>query len=111
MITLNITIGGNLLIELDGKSAKKELKEIIEKATNTDAILTDLLDLSGYLGNSGWEETTGVLTEAPILGHNALYNDQDELEGYESVFYYADYMVTSFAEELLKNNKVIFKRA
>lgn len=109
MIQLNITIGGNLLIELDGKSAKKELKEIIEKASNTDAILTDLLDLSGYLGN-GFEETTGALTEAPIIGFNSIFNEEDELVDYEKCWYYKEYQIKSFADELLKNGKVVFTK-
>ncbi len=110
MITLNITIGGHLLIELD-KGAKKELKELIEKASNTDAILTELLDRSGYLGNR-YVETTGVLTEAPIIGFNPIYEeDEDFARDYEKVWYYGDYMLSSFAEVLLRDKKVIFKKA
>jgi hypothetical protein len=111
MITLNKTMGGNLLITLD-EGAKEELQEIIERAGNTDAILTDLLDASGYLGN-GYEETTGVLTEAPILAYGAIYDEDEEIDmpiDYEKVWVYDDYQISSFAEELLNKGEVIFKK-
>jgi hypothetical protein len=107
MITLNQTIGGNLEIALD-ENSKKELKEILKKATNTDAILSELLDISGYLGND-WHEVSGVLTEAPILAYGAIYEDED-ITDYDKVWYYPNYMTTSFAEVLLKEKRVIFKR-
>lgn len=111
MITLNITIGGNLLIELQ-KGAKEELKELIEKASNTDAILTDLLDSSGYLGND-WHAVNGCLTERPIIGWGSIYlnEDDDFPTDYEKVWHYPQYELHSFAEELLKNKRVIFKKA
>lgn len=115
MITLNITIGGNLLIELDkGKSAKEDLKEIIDRASNTDVIITDLLDASGYLGND-WHEPYSIgLTEAPAIAYGAIYNDTEndsvEAEDYEKIWYYNDYQIKSFAKILLKEGKVIFKR-
>jgi hypothetical protein len=107
MITLNQTIGGNLEIALD-KGAKKELKEILSKATNTDAILSELLDISGYLGND-WHEALGVLTEAPIIAYGAIYEDENIID-YDKVWYYPNYMTTSFAEVLLKDKRVIFKK-
>jgi len=111
MITLNITIGGNLLIELDGKSAKKELKEIIEKATNTDAILGELLEISRYTGND-WYTIDGVLTEIPLVAHGAVFEDGEDFpRDYKYVWGFTDYMVSSFSEILLKEGKVIFKRA
>lgn len=112
MITLNITIGGNLLIELDGKSAKKELKEIIEKASNTDLILTDLLEASHYTGND-WHTTELVLCEAPIIAFGAVYSEDEEIDvpiDYEKIWIYSDYVISSFAEILLKEGKVIFKK-
>lgn len=111
MITLNETIGGNLLISLDkGKSAKEDLKEIIDRAENTDDILTDLLDASGYLGN-GYEEATGCLTEAPIIAYGAIYDEEIDIPiDYEKIWVYSDYMITSFAEKLLTEGQVIFKR-
>lgn len=112
MITLNETMGGNLLITLDD-GAEEDLREIIERAFNTDAILTDLLDASGYLGNN-WFETTGVLTNAPIIAYGAIYDEDEEIDmpiDYEKIWYYSDYMISSFAEKLLNEGKVIFKKA
>jgi hypothetical protein len=112
MIKLNETMGGNLLITLDD-GAEEDLKEIIERAGNTDAILTDLLDASGYLGNN-WFEAAGVLTEAPIIAYGAIYDEDEEIDmaiDYEKAWYYSDYQIKSFAEELLNEGKVIFKKA
>jgi hypothetical protein len=111
MITLNITIGGNLLIELQ-KGAKEELKELIEKEGDERNILATLLEDSGYIGND-WHTVEGVLTEAPIIGFGCIFED-DEADfptDYEKVWSYNDYMVKNFAEELLTNKKVIFKKA
>lgn len=114
MITLNQTMGGNLLITLDdGEEARQDLIEIIDRAGNTDAILTDLLDASGYLGN-GYEETTGALTCVPIVAYGAIYSEDEEIDmpiDYEKVWVYDDYMITSFAEKLLNEGKVIFRKA
>jgi uncharacterized Ntn-hydrolase superfamily protein len=114
MITLNQTIGGNLLVELNkGKSAKEDLKEIIDRATNKDAILIDLLDASGYSGNN-WFEATGVLTEAPIIAYGAIYDEDEEIDmpiDYEKARYFSNYQTESFANTLLRDGKVVFTKA
>lgn len=109
MITLNITIGGNLCIELE-KGAKEELKELIKKASNTDHIIGDLLENSSYRGN-GWEAVIGVLTERPIIGWGAIYDGENDFPiDYEKCWHYPSYEIQSFAQELLKKGKVIFKK-
>jgi|GEM_PF-5186747 len=112
MIQLNITIGGNLEIALN-KGCKEDLKELIEKASNTDLILGDLLEAGNYLGN-GWEVPNCIgLTEAPAVAFGSIYanGEGDYPIDYERVFYYPDYMINSFAEILLKEKRVIFKKA
>jgi len=95
MINLNITIGGNLCIELQ-KGAKEELKELIEKATNTDAILTDLLEAGRYIGND-WHIPQLTLTEAPAIAFGIDYQDEEnEIVDYDKLWYYPNYMITSF---------------
>lgn len=96
MITLNITIGGNLEITLD-KGAKEDLKEILERATNTDGIIAELLDVSGYLGND-WHEPTYIgLTEAPAIAYGAIYDEEEDRVNdgteYEKIWYYPDYII------------------
>ena len=112
MITLNETMGGNLLITLDD-GAEEDLREIVERASNTDAILTDLLDASNYFGN-GYVETTGALTEMPLIGWMPIYSDDEDIDfpiDYEKVYGYEEYQIKSFAQELLKQGRVIFKKA
>lgn len=111
MITLNITIGGNLCIELD-KGAKEELKELIENSRDERSLLTTLLDDSGYIGNDWYSLYDVGLTEAPIIAYGAIHNDElsEYPDDYEQMWIFNDYMLRSFAEELLKNKKVIFKK-
>jgi len=108
MIQLNITIGGNLEIALE-KGRKEDLKELIEKASNTDLILGDLLEAGNYTGNN-WFEVTGVLTEAPIIAFGMKFDD-GVMDGFDKTWFYPDYMISSFAEILLKEKRVIFKKA
>jgi hypothetical protein len=110
MITLNVTIGGNLEISLN-KNSKQDLKELIDKATNTDLILYDLLEMSSYIGND-WHVVEGVLTETLIVARGSIYESEDDdyPTDYESTWFYPDYMIKSFANELLTNKRVIFKK-
>lgn len=113
MITLKIIADGNLLVTLD-KGCKDELQELLDKATNTDAIIVDMLDSARYLGND-WHAPQSIgLTDAPSIAHGAIYNDteNDEVgaEDYEQIWYYPYYMVKSFAEELLNEGRVVFKK-
>jgi len=109
LITLNITIGGNLCIELES-GQKKELKELIEKASNTDLILADLLEAGKYLGED-WHAVNGCLTERPIIGWGSIYEEGEDFPtDYEKVWHYPQYELQSFAENLLKDKKVIFTK-
>lgn len=110
MITLQETENGNLKIILNDK---EELETILERASNTDAIVTDLLDGSGYLGND-WHEPQSIgLTEAPAIAFGAIYNDTEndnvEAEDYEKIWYFPFYMLHSFAEILLEKGEVEFQ--
>lgn len=109
MIQLNITIGGNLCIELD-KNCKKELKELIENSRDERDLLTTLLDDSGYIGNDWYSLYDVGLTEAPIVAYGSWSEDDGETMDYEQMWIFNDYMIKSFAEILLKDKKVIFKK-
>lgn len=110
MINLNITIGGNLCIELE-KGAKEELKELIENSRDERDLLTTLLDEGKFLGNDWYSLYDVGLTEAPAIGRGSFYMDEEEtVEDYTDVWFYPDYMISSFAEILLRDKKVIFKK-
>lgn len=114
MIDLNITIGGNLELVLQ-KGRKQDLKDITEKASKersscTDAILTDLLDASGYLNNNWHEDATLGLERIPTIGFGWMGTADNGVEYYEKKFQYSDYQTKSFLTELLENKRVIFKR-
>jgi len=109
MINLNITIGGNLCIELN-KGAKEELKELIENGRDERDLLTTLLDDSGYIGNDWYSLYDVGLTEAPIVAYGSWSEDDGESMDYEQMWIYNDYNISSYAEILLKKGKVIFKK-
>jgi hypothetical protein len=111
MITLNITIGGNLLIELN-KNSKQDLKELIDKAANTDLILYDLLESANLIGNN-WHTTQAVLSELPLVAYGAIYSEDEEVDvaiDYEKCWGFLEYQTHSFAEILLRDKRVIFKK-
>lgn len=112
MITLNITIGGNLEIVLN-KGSKEDLKELIEKSSNTDYIIADLLEAGNYLGND-WHMVVGCLTEAPIIAYGAIYEEDETIADYpidyDKTWYFQNYQLESFAEKLLKKKRVVFKK-
>ena len=112
MITLTVKTDGSLLITLN-KGCKGDLKRIINRATNTDLILGGLLEESGYLGN-GWDTPNNFpLTEAPIIAYGAIYETEEDEEptDYEKVWFYAEYMIKSFADELKNKGEVTFTKA
>ena len=109
MITLNITIGGNLCIELES-GQKKELKELIENSGDERDLLTTLLDEGKFLGNDWYSLYDVGLTEAPIVGRGSWSEDDGETMDYEQMWIFNDYMISSFAEILLRDKKVIFKK-
>jgi hypothetical protein len=112
MITLTEQTDGSLLVTLN-KGCKGDLKRIIKNAQNTDLILVDLLEESGYLDNNWDAPCNFPLTEAPIITYCAIYEteEDDEPTDYEKVWYYSEYMIKSFAKELKKNKQVILTSA
>jgi len=103
MITLNILPNKDLEIVLNDK---EELETILEKATNTDEIISELLDGGRYLGNNWFDATYQIgLTDAPAIS----FGEIEEVCN-EKVWYFQNYMLESFAETLLETRKVIFTK-
>lgn len=109
MIELIELENGNLEIKLLNK---KDFKDFLEKEQDERTALFELLDESRYIGN-GWESPTEIgLTEAPAVSFGTQYDDEDEkVIGYDKLWYYADYQIKSFLDELKKYNFVIFNKA
>ncbi|HSE99803.1 MAG TPA: hypothetical protein VLA48_02815 [Nitrososphaeraceae archaeon] len=89
---------------------KKELKELIENSGDERDLLTTLLDDSGYIGNDWYSLYDVGLTEAPIVAYGSWSEDDGETMDYEQMWIFNDYNIYNFAEILLKEKKVIFKK-
>jgi hypothetical protein len=112
MILLEKLPNSDLKIILEDK---EELENIMENPfyTSEDSILAEMLDRAGYIGN-GWEVPDCIgLTEAPAIGYDVSYEeDEDEVfVKYGEVWYFPNYMLESFAETLRDTGEVVFKIA
>lgn len=108
MIELVKQENGHLMIKLVDR---EDVAELLDKHDNESATVTDMLDSGGYLGND-WHVPEDIgLTEAPAIGQGAIYNDNEEepeILDFENLWYYPEYMVKNFVEELLDQGFVIF---
>lgn len=72
----------------------------------------DMLEESKHLGN-GWVDGSGcfALTDAPIICTNVYFDDDGRLEFYtdSKIYFFDNYMIQSFEEELLENGEVVFR--
>jgi len=101
----------NLVIRM-GSSAKVKTQEMLSTSSHTDFDFLDkLLEAAGVtpLGQlyRVLPENVGALTDAPIIGTSQFLDEADSTEN-EKVWWYPDYAVTSFAEQLILNGIVVF---
>jgi len=110
MIKLEVVSNGDLKINL---LDKEELEYLLSKELHEEDILTEMMDTARYLGNDWLCNMVIGLTEAPNIGRGVIFDEEDEDENMfaEEIWYYPDYMLKSFANELLENGFVIFKKA
>jgi len=70
--------------------------------------------LESLIANSSYEwilpEEIGALTNAPIVGEVSR-NNKDEIEEIHSLFWYPNYAIRSFLEDLAETGKCIFDKA
>lgn len=112
-----INPNGSLTITRDD-SEVAELQELLDRAPHKDhSFLADLLgDYTGWEGNGRLHvvrpEWVGALTDAPIVADEVVHNDDGEMPTVPgNVWWFPQYEMRSFAEDLIRNGKVIFTAA
>lgn len=115
MIDFKILDSGNLEITC-GDEDKEDLQDLLDRCTHRDhGFLADLLDHTGWQGNGQLHqvqpEWVAALTDAPILTDDLVLSDDADMPKVEgTVWWYPDYMVKSFAEELISTGRVVFTK-
>ena len=106
----------NLLIILEDREELEALQHLSE-----DNILWEMMEGSRYIGNDWYCNQIIGLTEAPNICKGAIYYNEIPNEysdshtrcvelpiDFEKVWYYPDYMIKSFVEEILEKGEVKF---
>lgn len=106
---------GNLLISAEAQD-KEMLTEMKERNGDNDlAFLTDLLEETGWEPNGQLlavqPEDLGALTEAPILTNDRTIEDDGTVTVPGKVWWFPDYMVINFADELIDQGFTEFTAA
>lgn len=115
MIDFNVLASGNLEITCEAAD-KEDLQDLLDRCTHRDhGFLADLLEHTGWSGNGKLyqvqPEWVAALTDAPILTDDLTYPEDSGMpEVTGTVWWYPDYMVKSFAEELISAGRVTFTK-
>ena len=104
MVNLVELENGNLKIEL---TDREELLDVMDRGQDERDALYDILERTGLIGNNWAVIFEGGLTEAPIIGFDFDVDDNGAIDA-EKVWYYNEYMVKSYLEELKEHGFVIF---
>jgi hypothetical protein len=98
-------LGQDLLITL---TDKESFLDEFEDKLNTMEV-SDLLDISGHLGN-GWDDVTNHigLTEAPAIAYEVIRDEEGLPVEWGAMWYYSNYMIENPFEILLENGEVLF---
>lgn len=109
---VNLTqLKGYLLITL---SDREELEDLQERGR---VYVTDVLEGARLLGNGYYDLPEGWLglTNAPGIGIGIAYGDNEENDpldvSFDAAYYYADYQITCWVEQLLEDGWVLFKES
>lgn len=116
MLDFKILDSGNLEITCEDAD-KEDLQDTLDRCTHRDhGFLADLLEDTGWSGNGRLyqvqPEWIAALTDAPILTDWLVHTDEDDMPEVDgTVWWYPDYAVKSFAEELISTGRTVFVRA
>jgi len=108
-----------LSIDKNNEEDMQELTEIRNRESNCNDIsaLADLMDYPGInkIGN-GWTvisaDQLGNLSEAPMLIENLDIKDNGDFETHEDtkIYYFDNYQVRHFMDDLIKYGEAIFQK-
>ena len=107
MVNLIELESGNLKVELTDID---ELTDVISRGQDERDALFDMLERTGLIGN-GWSVPFNVgLTETPAIAYMGDYNDEGNLVDAEKLWYYNQYMVKAYLDELRCVGFVVFRK-
>lgn len=117
MIKLTELNNGDLEISVtDEKEFLYEVERYEDLSENE--ILHELLEAGRYIGNDWYTNIYVGLTDSPSIGYGAIYNRAEEVgddywenTDYEKAWWYPNYMVKSYLDELVETGKTIFTKA
>lgn len=120
MIKLTEIQNGDLEITI---TDKEEFQELIGKINDAkfncgnidDYFLCEAMDIARYIGNDWYCCVTLGLTEVPNICQGSIHDDVEDNTGgsivdYEKIWYYGNYMITSFVNELIEKGFTTFTR-
>lgn len=112
LLTLTVQANGDLTVSLNTDNT--EARQEIEQAIADNGAYSAIYEVLEYQTANGWTldtlDSLGHLTEAPFLSEDIDMNSNGYYEHVGILWYYADYQVQNFLEEILQYGRVIFTR-
>ena len=118
MFDLRVSESGNLEVTLDfadeneKQSLIEEIGEMQEKKTDLDILIEGT---ERYWTNGSYQPfDAGAgnpfvgLTDAPMVANSMSFDDDGNAEIEGDFWYYGNYQITSFIEELIREGRVVF---
>jgi hypothetical protein len=93
---------------------KEELEDLIAKGNHGELAIAYLFeDIQGNSDLLYWDKSPMGLTEAPVITEGWYHDDKGELVSHmdEEVYWFPNYMIKDFTEDLLKGETVCFMKA
>jgi hypothetical protein len=109
LLEQEILENGNMVLRLT-PDAVEEISELQEKGYTDQDILIDLLE---FQFSNGFTNITGNagLTESVVIAQDMAYNeetDEEYVDDETKVWFYPDYMIRDYVEQLLEEKELIF---
>jgi len=113
-MNFEILPNGNLKIT-STKEDRPYLEDMLDTCTDTDhGFMAELLEYTGWASNGRLHqvaaESIGALTDAPILTDEMDFSDEAFVPT-GRIWWFPDYAVVSFAQELIRKGEVAFAAA
>ena len=114
-MNFEITPNGNLKLSLEDGDKDALQYAFDNHGANDDMFLAEILEHTGWQGNGRLfqlsPEDIGALTEAPILTDCKDIADDGTITKVGNVWWFPNYMITSFAQKLMESGSVVFDAA
>lgn len=114
-VTFTILPNGDLEVSIPDAEERAEFAERVEKLGDLHALTEATEDY--WTNSSFWPFDAGAgnpfvgLTDAPCIAEDYAVNDDGQCEVIGRFWWFPDYMVRSFADELIQTGKTVFTLA